>query len=121
MKIEVTSDIQVRGWLSPIMIITQNEYLKADLKEIDRVVAMLCNINRFERKITERENKEILKLFEEFEKGCKVFFGIMSNSANTERHLEVALLTPSKQILPISRYDESTGNFYIIERAFKGK
>ena len=74
MKIEVTSDIQVKSWLSPIMIITQNEYLKADLKEIDRVVAMLCNINRFERKITEREHKEILKLFEEFEKGCKVFF-----------------------------------------------
>ena len=91
------------------------------MKEIDRVVAMLCNINRFERKITEREHKEILKLFEEFEKGCKVFFGIMSNSANTERHPEVALLTPSKQILPISRYDESTGNFYIIERAFKDK
>ena len=46
MKIEVTSDIQVKSWLSPIMIITQNEYLKADLEEINRVVAMLCNINR---------------------------------------------------------------------------
>ena len=56
MKIEVTSDIQVQGWLSPIMIVTQNIY-----------------ISRFERKITEREHKEILKHFDEFEKGCKVF------------------------------------------------
>ena len=119
MKIEVTSDIQVEDWLSPIVIITQSEYFKADLKEIDRVVAMLCNINCFERQLTEMEPREILKLFREFKKGCKVFLGVISNSANTERHLEVALLTPSKKLLRISRYDESTGDFYIIERTFK--
>ena len=119
MKIEVTSDIQVQNWRSPIVVITQSEYLKADLTEIDRVVAMLCNINCFERQLTEMEHKEILKLFREFEKGCKVFFGVISNSANTERHLEVSVLTPSKKLLRVSRYDESTGDFYVIERTFK--
>lgn len=121
MKIEVTSDIQVQNWRSPIVVITQSEYLKADLKEIDRVVAMLCNINCFERQLTEMEHKEILKLFREFEKGCKVFLGIVSNSMDTERHLEVSVLTPSKKLLRVSRYDESTGDFYVIERTFKDK
>ena len=73
MKIEVTSDIQVKSWHSPIVIVTQNEYLKADFEEINRVVAMLCNINCFERQLTEMEHEEILKVFHEFGKGCKVF------------------------------------------------
>ena len=119
MKIEVTSNIQVKSWHSPIVIITQNEYLKADLEEIDRVVAMLCNINCFERQLTEIEHEEILKVFREFGKGCKVFLGIVSNSMDTERHLEVYVLTPSKRLLAISKYDESTGDVYIIERTFK--
>ena len=122
MKIEVTSDIQVEDWLSPIVIITQSEYFKADLKEIDRVVAMLCNINCFERQLTEMEHEEILKVFHEFGKGCKVFFGIVSNSSlDTERHLEVSILTPSKHLLAISKYDKSTGDFYVIERTFRAR
>jgi len=121
MKIEVTSNIQVEDWHSPIMIITQSEYLKASLEEIDTVVSMLCNINCFERQLTEVEHKEILKLFNVFKKGCKVFFGVISNSEHTESHLEVSLLTPSKHLLPISRYNENTGALYIIERTLKNK
>jgi hypothetical protein len=121
-KIEVTSDIQVKSWHSPIVIVTQNEYLKADFEEINRVVAMLCNINCFERQLTEMEHEEILKVFHEFGKGCKVFFGIVSNSSlDTERHLEVSILTPSKHLLAISKYDKSTGDFYVIERTFRAR
>ena len=112
MKIEVTSDIQVKSWHSPIVIVTQNEYLKADFEEINRVVAMLCNINCFERQLTEMEHEEILKVFHEFGKGCKVFFGIVSNSSlDTERHLEVSILTPSKHLLAISKYDKNCKYF----------
>ena len=98
MKIEVTSDIQVEDWLSPIVIITQSEYFKADLKEIDRVVAMLCNINCFERQLTEMEHEEILK-----------------------GHRKISILTPSKHLLAISKYDKSTGDFYVIERTFRAR
>lgn len=118
MKVEITSQIVVSDWRSPIVIITQNEYMKSDLTDINDVVSMLCNINCFERELTEMENDEILKIFSNFKKGCKVFFGVKSNLIKTERHLEVCVLTASKKLLPISQYDEKTDSCYVIQRKF---
>lgn len=116
MKIEITSTTDVPNWWNtPIVVITQNEYCKAKQEEIQTVISMLCNINCFEHSYSKDEHTEIINIFQKY-KGCKVLFGVISNYNDSARYLEISVLSPTKKLFPIIKYDEKTDNLYLIKR-----
>ena len=117
MKIDVVRNSGLfEDWKSDSVIITQNEFLKADKKEIETVVCMLSNLNCFQMPYSAEIHNEILHNLEHTQ-NAKIHFGIVSNTDDTERYFEIYIKHKSKHY-PVIYYNKKTDESYLVKRKF---